>query len=41
MDNWAEIRRRVLVDGLSQRAACRLYEETRTNRGLNSGVGFG
>jgi transposase len=25
MDNWAEIRRRVLVDGLSQRAACREY----------------
>src|SRR5512142_1144891 len=25
MENWAEIRRRVLVDGLSQRAACRQY----------------
>src|SRR5215831_16728886 len=25
MENWAEIRRRVLVDGLSQRAACREY----------------
>jgi transposase len=25
MDNWAEIRRRVLVDGLSKRAACRQY----------------
>lgn len=24
-ENWAEIRRRVLVDGLSQRAACRQY----------------
>src|SRR3954471_11315101 len=26
MDNWAEIRRRVLVDGLSGRAACREYK---------------
>src|SRR5437764_15076635 len=26
MDNWAEIRRRVLVDGLSQRAACREFD---------------
>ncbi len=26
MDNWAEIRRRVLVDGLSKRAACREYD---------------
>jgi transposase len=26
MENWAEIRRRVLVDGLSKRAACRQYE---------------
>ena len=26
MENWAEIRRRVLVDGLSQRAACRQYD---------------
>jgi transposase len=26
MDNWAEIRRRVLVDGLSKRAACRAYD---------------
>src|SRR5438105_2818475 len=26
MDNWAEIRRRVLVDGLSKRAACRQYD---------------
>src|SRR4051794_22716473 len=26
MDNWAEIRRRVLADGLSGRAACREYE---------------
>jgi transposase len=25
MENWAEIRRRVLVDGLSKRAACRGY----------------
>ena len=25
MENWAEIRRRVLVDGLSRRAACREY----------------
>jgi transposase len=25
MDNWAEIRRRVLVDGLGKRAACRQY----------------
>jgi transposase len=25
MDNWAEIRRRVLVDGLGKRAACREY----------------
>ena len=25
MENWAEIRRRVLVDGLSKRAACRAY----------------
>ncbi len=25
MDNWIEIRRRVLVDGLSKRAACREY----------------
>jgi transposase len=25
MENWAEIRRRVLVDGLSKRAACRQY----------------
>ena len=26
MGNWAEIRRRVLVDGLSKRAACREYD---------------
>jgi transposase len=26
MENWAEIRRRVLVDGLSKRAACRHYD---------------
>jgi transposase len=26
MDHWAEIRRRVLVDGLSKRAACRAYD---------------
>jgi transposase len=26
MENWAEIRRRVPVDGLSQRAACREYD---------------
>lgn len=26
MDNWAEIRRRVLVDGLTKRAACRAYD---------------
>jgi len=26
MENWAEIRRRVLVDGLSKRAACRAYD---------------
>jgi transposase len=26
MHNWAEIRRRVLVEGLSQRAACREYD---------------
>ena len=26
MEKWAEIRRRVLVDGLSKRAACRQYE---------------
>src|SRR6516165_10717592 len=26
MENWAEIRRRVLVDGLSRRAACRQYD---------------
>ena len=26
MENWAEIRRRVLVDGLSKRAACREYD---------------
>src|SRR5918996_2382591 len=26
MENWAEIRRRVLVDGLSKRAACREYQ---------------
>jgi transposase len=26
MENWAEIRRRVLVDGLSRRAACREYD---------------
>ena len=26
MENWAEIRRRVLVDGLSGRAACREYK---------------
>src|SRR5947208_13871259 len=26
MQNWAEIRRRVLVDGLSGRAACREYK---------------
>lgn len=26
MESWAEIRRRVLVDGLSKRAACREYE---------------
>src|SRR4051812_29899062 len=26
MENWAEIRRRVLVDGLSKRAACRQYD---------------
>ena len=25
-ENWAEIRRRVLVDGLSKRAACREYD---------------
>jgi transposase len=25
-ENWAEIRRRVLVDGLSKRAACRQYD---------------
>jgi transposase len=25
MENWAEIRRRVLVDGLTKRAACRVY----------------
>ena len=25
MENWAEIRRRVLVDGLSKRAACREF----------------
>src|SRR4051794_41671336 len=25
MDNWAEIRRRVLVDGLGKRAACREF----------------
>ena len=25
MENWAEIRRRVKVDGLSKRAACREY----------------
>jgi hypothetical protein len=25
MDNWAEVRRRVLVDGLGERAACRAY----------------
>jgi transposase len=25
MENWAEIRRRVLVDGLGKRAACRQY----------------
>jgi len=25
MERWAEIRRRVLVDGLSRRAACRAY----------------
>ncbi|QDV36197.1 IS21 family transposase [Tautonia plasticadhaerens] len=26
MENWAEIRRRVLVDGLGKRAACRQYD---------------
>jgi transposase len=26
MENWAEIRRRVLVDGLTKRAACREYD---------------
>jgi transposase len=26
MENWAEIRRRVLVDGLSNRAACREHD---------------
>ena len=26
MENWAEIRRRVLVDGLSKRSACREYD---------------
>jgi hypothetical protein len=26
MENWAEICRRVLVDGLSKRAACRQYD---------------
>src|SRR5512142_1658702 len=26
MEKWAEIRRRVLVDGLSKRAACRAYD---------------
>ena len=26
MENWAEIRRRVLADGLSGRAACRQYK---------------
>ena len=26
MENWAEIRRRVLVDGLTKRAACRAYD---------------
>src|SRR5262245_3701165 len=26
METWAEIRRRVLVDGLSKRAACREYD---------------
>src|SRR3954468_16686090 len=26
MENWAEIRRRVLADGLSGRAACREYQ---------------
>ena len=26
METWAEIRRRVLVDGLSKRAACRAYD---------------
>jgi transposase len=26
MDNWAEIRRRVLVDGLGKRAACRKFD---------------
>src|SRR5215213_9472522 len=26
MDNWAEIRRRVLVDGLGKRAACREFD---------------
>ena len=26
MENWAEIRRRVLVDGLSKRAACREFD---------------
>src|SRR3954465_546622 len=34
MENWAEIRRRVLVDGLSKRAACREYDlhwDTLTN----------
>jgi hypothetical protein len=25
MENWAEIRRRVLVDGLGKRATCREY----------------
>ena len=26
MENWAEIRRRVLVDGLGKRAACREFD---------------
>ena len=26
MEKWSEIRRRVLVDGLSKRAACRAYD---------------
>ena len=26
MESWAEIRRRVLVDGLSKRAACREFD---------------